>query len=189
MIKKLSILALLLLTTQLSGCFTAVVGGAAAGGMMAADRRTSGIFVEDENIELKTSKRLLTYMDQAAHINVTSYNRMVLLTGEVPSEAQRKQAETLTREISNVREIHNALTVGAASSIADRGQDTFITSKVKARFVSENQFAANLVKVVTEAGTVYLMGIVSQQEADAAVEIARTTEGVAKVVKVFEYIK
>lgn len=189
MTKKLSILALLLLTSQLSGCFTAVVGGAATGGVMAADRRTSGIFVEDENIELKTSKRLLTYMDKAAHINVTSYNRTVLLTGEAPNEVQRKQAETLTREISNVREIHNALTIGPASSIGDRSQDTFITSKVKTRFISENQFPANLVKVVTEASTVYLMGIVSTQEADAAVEIARTTEGVGKVVKVFEYIK
>lgn len=189
MIKKIPLIALLLLSTQLSGCFTAVVGGAATGGVMAADRRTSGIFVEDENIELKTSRRLSTYMDQAAHINVTSYNRIVLLTGEVPNDSQRTQAETLTREISNVREIHNALMIGPASSIGDRSQDTFTTSKVKATFISENKFAANLVKVVTEAGTVYLMGIVSEQEANDAVEIARTTDGVTKVVKVFEYIK
>lgn len=187
--KKPLIFMLMLLTTQLSGCFTAVVGGAATGGMIAADRRTSGIFVEDEGIELKTSKRLMNYMDASTHINVTSYNRIVLLTGEVPNEAQRSKAEMLTREIENVRNIHNQLTVGFTSSIADRGQDAFTTSKVKTRFISENRFPANLVKVVTEAGTVYLMGIVSQQEADAAVEIARTTEGVIKVVKVFEYIK
>ncbi len=179
----------LFLCTQLSGCFTAVVGGAAAGGVMAVDRRTSGIYIEDENIELKASKRLATYMDAAAHINVTSYNRIVLLTGEVPTAAQRAQAETLTREISNVREIHNALAVRAASSLSERGEDTFLTTKVKTRFVSENKFSANLVKVVSEAGTVYLIGIVTQKEAEDAVEIARTTEGVSKVVKVFEYIQ
>jgi len=185
--RKVSAIALLLLSTQLSGCFPAVVGGAAAGGAMAADRRTSGIYVEDENIELKTLKRLSQYMDKAAHINVTSYNRIVLLSGEVPTEAQLTQAETLTREISNVRNIHNGLTVAAASSIGDRSNDTYITTKVKARFVSERLFPANVVKVVTEGSVVYLMGIVSEKEATDAVEIARTTEGVTKVVKVFEY--
>lgn len=185
--RKISAIALLLISTQLSGCFPAVVGGAAAGGAMAADRRTSGIYVEDENIELKTLKRLSQYMDKASHINVTSYNRIVLLTGEVPNDGQRSQAETLTREISNVRNIHNGLTVGAASSIGDRSNDTFLTTKVKTRFVSENLFPANIVKVVTEGSTVFLMGIVSEKEANDAVEIARTTEGVTKVVKVFEY--
>ena len=180
-------IALLLLSTQLTGCFPAVVGGAAAGGAMAADRRTSGIYVEDENIELKTLKRLSQYMDKASHINVTSYNRIVLLTGEVPNDGQLAQAETLTREISNVRNIHNGLTVGPASSIGDRSNDTYLTTKVKTRFVSENLFPANVVKVITEAGVVYLMGIVSEKEANDAVEIARTTEGVTKVVKVFEY--
>lgn len=189
MTQKISAIALLLISTQLSGCFPAVVGGAAAGGIMAADRRSSGIYIEDENIELKTGKRLSTYMVQPSHVNVTSYNRIVLLSGEVPDDGQRAQAETLTREVANVREIHNALTVGAVSSISDRSQDAYITTKVKARFVSENLFPANVVKVVTEAGTTYLMGIVSEKEAQDAVEIARTTEGVTKVVKVFEYIK
>lgn len=187
MTKKLSLIALVLLTVQLTGCFPAVVGGAAVGGSMAADRRTSGIYVEDENIELKTMKRMSQYMDKASHINVTSYNRIVLLTGEVPNAGQQTQAETLTREISNVRSIHNALTIGFASSISDRTNDAYITTKVKARFVSENMFPANVVKVVTEAGVVYLMGIVSEKEANDAVEIARSTEGVSKVVKVFEY--
>ncbi|MDP8567454.1 BON domain-containing protein [Methylophilus aquaticus] len=189
MIKNFSAITLLLLSTQLAGCFPAVVGGATAGGIMAADRRTSGIFVEDQGIELKVSKRLLSYMDNAAHVNVTSYNRVVLLTGEVPSEAQRTEAENLSREITNVREIHNALVVGAASSIGDRSNDAYTTTKVKTRFISENLFPANIVKVVTEANTVYLMGIVSEKEANDAVEIARNTEGVSKVVKVFEYIK
>lgn len=185
--RKVSAIALLLISTQLSGCFPAVVGGAAAGGAMAADRRTSGIYVEDENIELKTLKRLSQYMDKTSHINVTSYNRIVLLSGEVPNEGQLTQAETLTREISNVRNIHNALTIAPASSIGDRSNDTYITTKVKARFVSERLFPANVVKVVTEGSVVYLMGIVSEKEATDAVEIARTTEGVTKVVKVFEY--
>lgn len=187
--KKFSAIALLLIGTQLSGCLPAVVGGAAAGGALAADRRTSGIYVEDENIELKTLKRLSQYMDPASHINVTSYNRIVLLTGEVPNAGQQAQAETLTREITNVRNIHNALITGPASSISDRSNDTYITTKVKTRFVSENLFPANVVKVVTEASVVYLMGIVSEKEANDAVEIARTTEGVTKVVKVFEYTK
>jgi osmotically-inducible protein OsmY len=184
---RMSAIVLLLLSTQLTGCFPAVVGGAAAGGAMAADRRTSGIYVEDENIELKTLKRLSQYMDKASHINVTSYNRIVLLTGEVPNDGQLAQAETLTREVSNVRNIHNGLTVGPASSIGDRSNDTFLTTKVKARFVSENLFPANVVKVVTEGSVVYLMGIVTEKEGEDAVEIARTTEGVTKVVKVFEY--
>lgn len=184
---RMSAIALLLLSTQLTGCFPAVVGGAAAGGAMAADRRTSGIYVEDENIELKTLKRLSQYMDKASHINVTSYNRIVLLTGEVPNDGQLAQAETLTREVSNVRNIHNGLTIGPASSIGDRSNDTYLTTKVKARFVSENLFPANVVKVVTEGSVVYLMGIVTEKEGEDAVEIARTTEGVTKVVKVFEY--
>ena len=185
--RQMSAIAWLLISTQLSGCFPAVVGGAAAGGAMAADRRTSGIYVEDENIELKTLKRLSQYMDKASHINVTSYNRIVLLTGEVPNDGQLAQAETLTREVSNVRNIHNGLTIGPASSIGDRSNDTYLTTKVKARFVSENLFPANVVKVVTEASVVYLMGIVTEKEGEDAVEIARTTEGVTKVVKVFEY--
>ncbi|MGP1717139.1 MAG: BON domain-containing protein [Methylophilus sp.] len=187
--KKISVIAMLLISTQLSGCFPAIVGGAAAGGAMAADRRSSGIYVEDENIELKTLKRISQYMDKSSHINVTSYNRIVLLTGEVPNAGQQTQAETLTREIANVRDIHNAITVGFTSSISDRSNDAYITTKVKARFLSENLFPANIVKVVTEAGVVYLMGIVSEKEATDAVEIARTTEGVSKVVKVFEYSK
>jgi len=140
--RKVSAIALLLLSTQLSGCFPAVVGGAAAGGAMAADRRTSGIYVEDENIELKTLKRLSQYMDKAAHINVTSYNRIVLLSGEVPTEAQLTQAETLTREISNVRNIHNGLMVAAASSIGDRSNDTYITTPIGQWCAVENSRAS-----------------------------------------------
>lgn len=179
----------MLASTQLSGCFTAVVGGVAAGGAMAVDRRTTGIYLEDENVELKAARKFSTYLGEGAHVNVTSYNLTVLLTGEVPNEEKKKLAEALTREIANVRNIHNALTVGFTSSIADRTTDTYTTSKVKARIIAENHKITSAVKVVTEADVVYLMGIVSKEEADAAVEIARTTEGVSKVVKVFEEIK
>lgn len=188
--KRLSTLLILLVSaSQLSGCFTAVLGGAAAGGAMAVDRRTTGIYLEDENVEIKAARKFSTYLGEGAHVNVTSYNLTVLLTGEVPNEEKKKLAEALTREIPNVRNIHNALTVGFASSIADRTADTYTTSKVKTRIVTENHKITSAVKVVTEADVVYLMGIVAKEEADAAVEIARNTEGVSKVVKVFEYVK
>jgi osmotically-inducible protein OsmY len=174
--------------TQVTACFPVVAGGAAAGGAMAADRRTSGIYVEDENIELKAVKKMETNLGEYAHVNVTSYNRNVLLTGEVPDDATKAKAEALLKEIENIRAVTNEIAVGPKSSISSRSNDTYITSKVKTKFVTENQFPANYVKVVTENSVVYLMGIVNKTEADAAVEIARNTDGVTKVVKVFEYL-
>ncbi len=176
------------LIAQMTACVPVVIGGAAAGGAMAADRRTSGIYVEDENIELKAVKKLESNLGEDAHVNVTSYNRNVLLTGEVPDTAAKVKADGLTKEITNTRSITNEIAVGPKSSIGSRSNDTYLTSKVKTKFVTENKFAANLVKVVTENSVVYLMGIVTQAEADAAVEIARNTDGVTKVVKVFEYL-
>ena len=176
------------LATQLSACVPVVVGGAAAGGAVAADRRTSGIYVEDENIELKAVKYMETTLGENAHVNVTSYNRNVLLTGEVPSAAAKASAEAFVKSIDNIRAITNELTVGQKTSISSRSNDTFLTSKVKTKFVTENQFPANIVKVVTENSIVYLLGIVNKTEADAAAEIASNTDGVDKVVKVFEYI-
>ncbi len=176
------------IATQLTACVPAVVGGAAAGGAMAADRRTSGIFVEDENIELKAVKEMETNLGDQAHVNVTSYNRNVLLTGEVPDDATKTKAESFVKAISNVRNITNEIVVGPKSSLGDRSNDTYLTSKVKTKFLTENKFPANYVKVVTENSVVYLLGIVNQAEADAAVDIARNTEGVTKVVKVFEYM-
>ena len=176
------------LAAQLSACVPVVVGGAAAGGAVAADRRTSGIFVEDENIELKAVKYMETTLGENAHVNVTSYNRNVLLTGEVPDEAAKASAETFVKSIENVRAITNEISVGPKTSISSRSNDTYLTSKIKTKFVTENQFPANLVKIVTENSVVYLLGIVNKTEADAAAEIARNTDGVDKVVKVFEYI-
>lgn len=187
MIKFISLISALLLASQLSGCVTAAVGGAAAGGSIAADRRTAGVYVEDENIELKAFKKMETNLGEESHVNVTSINGNVLLTGEVPSAELKTKAETLAKSIEHVKNITNEIVVGMKSSMSDRANDTFITSKVKANFVAEKDFPSNAVKVVTEASTVYLMGIVTQKEANLAAEIARNTDGVKKVVKVFEY--
>ncbi|MDI1309819.1 MAG: BON domain-containing protein [Methylotenera sp.] len=176
------------LISQITACVPVIVGGAAATGAIAADRRTSGFYVEDQNIELKAIKKMETNLGEYAHVNVTSYNRNVLLTGEVPVAESKSKAESLVKEIANVSSITNEITVGPKSTIGSRSNDSYITSKVKAQFVTENKFPANYVKVVTENSVVYLLGIVTNQEAADAVEVARNTEGVTKVVKVFEYM-
>lgn len=185
---SLKLLAAVLLASQITACVPVVVGGAAAGGAMAADRRTSGIYVEDENIELKATKNIYDTLGEASHINITSFKGNVLITGEVPDEKTRTKAGNMVLAIENVKSITNELTVGPKSSISSRTNDAYLTSKVKAQFVSENRFQANYVKVVTENSVVYLMGYVTQKEASDAVEIARNTGGVSRVVKVFEYI-
>lgn len=180
---------ILLIGTQLTGCLTAAVGGAAAGGVAVIDRRTTGIYVEDENIELKALQQIRKTLNDQAHVNVTSYNLNVLMSGEVPTDEARTEAENIVKAIENVKNITNEIAIGPKSTISDRGNDTYLTSKVKAKFVAEKNFSANNVKIVTEAGVVYLMGLVSDHEARLATEIARTTEGVTKVVKMFEYTK
>ena len=177
----------LILVGQLSACVPVVVGGAAAGGAMVSDRRTSGIYVEDENIELKALKMIETNIGSTVHINVTSYNRNVLLTGEAPSAEVKSKAETMIKNITNIRGITNEIVVGEKSTISSRSNDAYLTTKVKTQFVTENKFSANFVKVVTENNVVYLLGIVTKPEADAAAEIASNTNGVSKVVKLFEY--
>ena len=176
------------LSTQMAACVPVVVGGAAVGGSMAADRRTSGTYIEDQAIELKASKAIGDSLKDKVHANVTSYNRQVLITGEAWDEASKKKAESLVKPIENVLSIQNHLAIGPNSSLSTRTNDTYITSKVKANFLKENKFAANLVKVVTENGTVYLLGLVTHKEADDAVEIARSISDVKTVVKVFEDI-
>lgn len=175
-------------TAQLSACFPLVAGGAAAGGAVAADRRTSGFYVEDENIELKAVKYVETNLGEFAHVNITSYNRNVLLTGEVPDAAAKAKTIAYIKSIANVREVTDEIVIGEKSSLSSRSNDTYLTSKVKTKFVTENKFPANYVKIVTENSVVYLLGIVTKAEADDAVEIARNTDGVDKVVKVFEYM-
>jgi osmotically-inducible protein OsmY len=181
-------LLLLLVIPQLQGCFPVVATGAGAGVLMAEDRRTSGTYLEDEGIELKASNRITEQLGDKVHISVTSYNRAVLLTGEAPSEAIKEQVAGIVRGVPNVKGITNEVAIAGNSSFASRSNDAYLTSKIKARFIDANKFQANHVKVVTENGVAYLLGLVKHQEADDAVELARTTGGVQKVVKVFEYI-
>jgi osmotically-inducible protein OsmY len=176
------------LGTQLTACVPVVAGGAAAGGLVAADRRSTGAYLEDQEIELKAEKAISDNLKENVHANVTSYNRRVLITGEVSNEANKAKAESLVKPIQNVNRINNQLVIGANSTISSRTNDTYITSKVKTKFISENKFAANLVKVVTENGTVFLMGMVTHKEGDDAGEIASKVSDVKKVVKDFEYI-
>lgn len=183
-----TLILLAALVPVLSGCFGAAAVGVGAGALVFADRRSTETQVTDEGIELRAGNRISEKYGSNTHVNITSYNRTVLLTGEVPNAATKADVEKIVSEVPNVKAISNELQIAAASTLTARSNDTYITSKVKARFVDANSFAANHVKVVTEAGVVYLMGMVSQKEANAAVEIARTTGGVQKVVRVFEII-
>lgn len=184
----LALMTLAVLAGNLTGCVPVVAGGAAAGGLMAADRRTSGAYVDDQSIEIKTEKRISDKVGNRVHASVTSFNRNVLLTGEAYDESAKKAAEEVAGEVEGVRSVTNELAMGPTSTMSMRSSDAYLTSKVKARMVSENRFPPNLVKVVTEDSVVYLMGMVTRQEAADAVDIASNTEGVTKVVKVFEYV-
>lgn len=172
----------------ISGCFGVAAVGMGAGALLISDRRASETYVTDEGIELRANNRLRENYGSKEHVNVTSYNRMVLLTGEASSAEAKASIEKLISDVPNVKSIANELAIAGASSLGGRSNDTYLTSKVKARFVDAKQFSAHHVKVVTEAGVVFLLGIVTQTEADAAADIARTTGGVQKVVRVFEII-
>lgn len=181
-------LACIALLPVISGCAAVAVGGAVAAGVMVAeDRRTVGTMTEDEGVEQKASSRINEKFKDA-HINVTSYNRMVLLTGEVPTAAAKADAERIARAVENVRSVFNELQIAGNTAMQARTNDSVITSKVKARFVDARKFSPVHVKVVTENSVVYLMGLVKKQEAADATEVARTTGGVTKVVRVFEYL-
>lgn len=172
----------------LQGCVTAVVAGATAGALATVDRRSIGTQTEDETIEWKASARVSEKLGNTAHINYTSYDRKVLLSGEVASAEDKAEAERIVALVPNVATVYNELTVGPVTSFSDRSNDSFITSKVKSRSLDTGKFNPVHVKVVTEAGVVYLMGLVTQPEADAAINVARTTGGVKKVVNLFEII-
>jgi osmotically-inducible protein OsmY len=182
------LLAAAALAGGLSACVPLVMGGAAVGTLVAVDRRTSGTQLEDEGIEFRAANRLHGLYGDRAHVNVTSWNRQVLLTGEVPTQEDRQKAEQTLREVENVRSIVNDLVVAPPSSLSQRSNDTLITGKVKASFVDAKDLVSAAFKVVTERGVVYLMGRVTQREATRATEIARGVSGVTKVVRVFEII-
>jgi osmotically-inducible protein OsmY len=170
----------------LSGCAPMIVAGMGSAVLMAADRRSSGAQLDDQTIELKVSAAA-TEKFPDAHLNVNSYNGIVLLTGEAPTAEVRGGITQIAEKTDRVRSVENEMVVGPNSDFGDRSNDTFITSKVKARLVEADKVPANLIKVVTERGVVYLRGLVTPQEGDAAASVAATTEGVLRVVKVFEY--
>ena len=173
----------------LQGCVPAVATGVGAGALMIADRRAGETYLADEAIEIRALNRISEKFGDKVHVNVTSYNMKVLLTGEVPDAGIKEDLEKAVAGVINVKGVTNELAVGAISSFSARSNDTYVTSKVKARFIEASKFRANHVKVVTEAGAVYLLGLVTRKEGDDAAEIARTTAGVKKVVRVFEYIE
>ena len=175
--------------TVLQGCAPMAAVGGVGVGVMVNDRRTSGTQIDDEGIELRASNRISDRFGDRAHVNVTSFNRSVLLTGEVSNEATRAEIEKIVAGVTNVRGVTNEIAVAGSSALSARANDSYLTSKVKARFVDANYFNPFHVKVVTENSTVYLVGIVTEQEAKLATDIARTTGGVRKVVRLFEYCK
>lgn len=172
----------------LQGCIPVIVGGTGMAVAMVSDRRTSGTYVEDESIEWKAVKRIEDRLGDKVHVNATAFNRKLLLTGEAFNEASRDEAGRVAAAVENVKEVVNELRIAPTSSLSARSNDTYISSKVKARFVDQKDFRIQQVKVITEAGTVFLMGLVTEKEGQAATEITRTTSGVQKVVRVFEYI-
>ena len=176
------------LAASLSACVPLVVGGMAGGVLMAVDRRTSGAQLEDEGIELRGASRLRDAFGDRVHINVTSYNRQVLLTGEVPTAQDKERAEQTIARVENVRAIVNDLGVMAPTTLTQRSSDVLITGKVKASLVDAKDVQANSFKVITERGVVYLMGRVTQREATSATNIARGVGSVLKVVRVFDIL-
>ncbi len=181
--------ALLSGATLLSACAPLIIGGAMAGtALIALDRRTSGTQVEDQAIELKAVSRVRETVGDRGHVNVTSYNKLALISGEVANEADKAAVEQAVARIENVRSIVNELAIAAPAALTSRSNDSFLTSKVKASFVDAKDLQANAFKVVTERGIVYLMGRVTEREAGRAADVARGVSGVQKVVRVFEVI-
>ncbi|MEO7640444.1 MAG: BON domain-containing protein [Ramlibacter sp.] len=177
-----------LMATSLSACFPLLIGGAAVGALVAVDRRTSGAQLEDEGIELRSSSRLRDAMGDRLHFNITSYNRQVLLTGEARTAQDKEAAEQIVAKVDNVRSVVNEIAVMGHSSLQQRSNDVLITGKVKASFIDAKDLQVNAFKVVTERGIVYLMGRVSQAEADRATQITRTIGGVQRVVRIFDVL-
>jgi len=185
-----NILLILLASYLLNGCTAAVVGGAVVGTSVALDKRTTGDYVEDQNIKTKFTR--LFYRDdtlsKSSHINVTSYNRQVLTTGEVISEADKQKISQIVSQIKNVRHHFNEVSIGAPTPMSTRTNDTYLTSKIKtAVFTKLQELDGAQVKVVTENGSVFLMGLVTREQGNQITEITRTTRGVKRVIKLFEY--
>lgn len=174
---------------QLQGCLPLVATGAGAGVMMATDRRSSGIFIQDQEIQLRAANRISdAFPADNVHVNVTSYNQIVLITGEVPDETTKQKINTIVMGVGNVKTTYNELRIAPVGFLSARSNDAYITTKVKTNFFDAKRFPATAVKIVTENSVVYLMGLVTQQEGADAAQIASTTTGVTKVIKLFDYI-
>jgi osmotically-inducible protein OsmY len=188
-LKLLAVVFFLLPFPFLTGCaLVAATGVAGTGVAISEDRRTSGTMVQDESIEFKSNRRIKEKFGYKVHVEVTSFNRRVLLTGEVTSAKVKNEIEDIVKTVEGVQDVTNEIAVGEIRPLTARSHDALITSKVKAKFVNEGRFQANHVKVVTEDGVVYLLGLVDREEAQNAVKIAKSTSGVRKVVQVFEYL-
>ena len=182
-------LAIVAILIALPGCVPIVAVGLGAGVLMGSDRRTTGSYLEDTRIESRAAKLIHEhYNKDTVHVNVTSYNRQALITGEVPTEEDKAGIEKLIRSEPNVAGISNELVAGPPSTYTLRSNDSLITSNVKLRFISNKIFQPDHVKVVTENGTVFLMGLVYHREADAAIDLARNSKGVSRVVTLFEFL-
>jgi osmotically-inducible protein OsmY len=181
-------LALAALAGGLQGCAVGAVSAVAGTVLLATDRRTTGTVVEDETIELRSALRLNEALGERAHVNVTSYNRHALLTGEVANEDDKKRAEAVVKAVDNVQRVSNELAVMGLTTLGQRSADTLVTTRVKAAFVDARDLVAQSIKVSTERGVVYLFGRVTQREADRATQITRTTQGALRVVSLFEII-
>lgn len=184
----LILLAATALAASLSACAPLVIGGAAVGAVMVYDRRTSGAQVDDEAIELRGASALRQAVGERGHFNITSYNRQVLLTGEVPNEQAKQAAGQAVARVDAVKGIVNEMAVMANTTLAQRSNDTLVTGKVKATLLDERSLYLGAFKVVTERGVVYLMGRVTQREADRATQLTRNIGGVQRVVRIFEII-
>lgn len=172
----------------LAGCAPLVVGGVATGVLVASDRRTSGTQLEDEAIELKAANRVREALGDKGHVNLTSFNRQVLITGEVPTAQDKAQVEQLVGRVENVKTVVNELGVMASTTLSQRSSDSLVTGRVKAGFVDARDLSVHAFKVVTERGVVYLMGQVTQREAKRATDIVRTTPGVVRVVRMLDLL-
>lgn len=180
--------ALLSLALCMSACAPILVASVAGSALVATDRRTSGTQLEDETIELRASSKVRDMFGEKVHVNVTSYNRQVLLTGEVPSDKERQAVVGIVEKVENVKSVVNELSVMPNASLGSRSNDLVVTGKIKASLVDSRDLFANAFKVVTERNTVYLMGRVTQREADSATQVIRNVSGVNKVVRLFEII-
>lgn len=190
--KKISLLLIsgCLSVALLQGCAGALVAGGAAGASMAGDRRSAGTFIEDQSIEIKAINSIFGDQELAdkARINATAYNGLLLLTGQTPTEELRNRAVNRVTNIDKVRRVHNEITIGEPIAFQINTKDSWITTRVKSTLLGTKDIAAHHIKVVTDSGVVYLMGLVTHAEADTASNIASTTKDVQRVIKIFEYI-